>query len=190
MHWSFPSLNMVSEIIVFTDVQVHIERLAIAVPSRRKNIFVERAVHTDGWISEIQQTKKNPPQNDKRSMLKIVKKKLFLRGSYLRRWIYCCQTRRCMRSRVAPWNSLEPTVTRYSYLESSFSLTCKFNYFVCSKLDKFKIHLKRNSYEERRLRCVSLRANIWMVPLSLEQQRNSESGLKLILLERRTKGYD
>lgn len=44
-----------------------------------------------------------------------------------------------------------------------------------------KILKKDCTYEERRFKCVSLRANMWIVPLSLEQQRNSESGLKLIL---------
>jgi len=49
----------VSKIIVFADVQVHIERFPIAVPGRCKNIFVERAVHADGWI--INDTNKKCP---------------------------------------------------------------------------------------------------------------------------------
>lgn len=57
-----------SEIIVFADVQVHIERFAIAVPGRCKNIFVESAVHADGWI--INETnKKMPTQNMKSKVL-------------------------------------------------------------------------------------------------------------------------
>lgn len=35
------------EVIVFADVQVHVERLTITIPSGGKNVFMERAVHTD-----------------------------------------------------------------------------------------------------------------------------------------------
>lgn len=43
-----------------------------------------------------------------------------------------------------------------------------------------------DTYAERRLRRVSLRAKIWTVPLSLEAHRKEESWLKLMLEDRLT----
>lgn len=37
-----------SEVVVVTDVQVHVEGFAVAVPVRREDVLVEGPVHTDG----------------------------------------------------------------------------------------------------------------------------------------------
>ena len=44
-----------------------------------------------------------------------------------------------------------------------------------------KTHHVINTYEDLLLRLVSLIANMWTVPLSLEAHRNAESALNVIL---------